>query len=587
MSNRVSFSVEADSLSLRSIYKKDFLELQMKAISTANPNLNGSWFTRESLELSKDSFRNKPILGYFNTEGDFESHNGTWRQDIETGLDYWDTTNGEQVLGIIRENDEIKVVDDGELSWLCLSCALWTQYNFKQVKRLIKDAKRAKENGGTTKNISVEIDIISGEKQENGVYRIDEFKLVGITILGSRKGKPVMPGIEDAALSIPEIIGTDLYEKQQHAIRAAYARLDNSSDSEEEDVLTMTELKQSREEETAACANEGEGVCPECGQEPCVCSQDCGDDTAAMAKDCEACDGDRENECGGKMAQEESDGSEKKEDGADEDKGDDEDDDEDYECGREDECGHMDTDAGCEKSYADEAVSSDEVHDIAWLVNSMTYGFDEIRSTMRYYEFVQENGEAYPHAAYIRSVLGRVLNVQMQIQGTLGGLLNKIAGEISEDDVAKENMYAKYSNMEELVSLYEGELEAHKEFEAKIAEIEQRKSELENQIKTFELNQFLGQAANLINTSGVSEDEAASLYAKCQDGSIGDYDSLKKEVALALFEARETQTVNTHETASLQSPVVAPNMSSTFEAKAEKGEKRDSWAIMREYYGRK
>ena len=246
MSNiRLSFAVDADSVSLKSILKIDFLELQMRAISSANPNLNGSWFTKEALLDAVDSCKNKPILGYFNADGDFESHNGVWRKDVETGLDYWDTKDGEQVLGLIRETDDIKVVDgeDG-LSWLCLSCALWTQYNFKQVKRLIKDAKKAKETGGVTKNISVEIDILEGEKQDNGVYRIDKFKLAGITILGSRKGKQVLPGIAGAALSIPEIIGSDFYAKQESAIRAAYARLDDNTTDDgnnKGDVLEMND----------------------------------------------------------------------------------------------------------------------------------------------------------------------------------------------------------------------------------------------------------------------------------------------------------------------------------------------------------
>ena len=49
--------------------KKDFLELQMRAISTANPNLNGSWFTKEALVDAIDECKNKPILGYFNSDG--------------------------------------------------------------------------------------------------------------------------------------------------------------------------------------------------------------------------------------------------------------------------------------------------------------------------------------------------------------------------------------------------------------------------------------------------------------------------------------------------------------------------------------
>ena len=135
----LSFAVDADSVSLRSICKKDFLELQMRAISTANPNLNGSWFTRESLVGAIESCKNKPILGYFNADGDFESHNGTWRKDVETGLDYWDTSNGEQMLGLIRESDEAKVVDgDDGLSWLCISCALFLKNRLYFAKSALK-----------------------------------------------------------------------------------------------------------------------------------------------------------------------------------------------------------------------------------------------------------------------------------------------------------------------------------------------------------------------------------------------------------------------------------------------------------------
>jgi len=232
---KLYFDIDASTIDIKPLLRKDFLELSMKAISSANPNRNNSWFTRESMEKSIDTFRNKPILGYFEN-GDFVSHNGEWTSDSETQMEYWDTLGkkGERILGLIRSEDEVKIVEDKNgLSWICLSCALWTQYSFKQVKRLLKDAKRAKQTGEATKNVSVEVDITDYEMLENGVMKINAFNLIGITILGSRNGVKVEPGIEDAELSVVDIMGRELYERQANSIRLAYERLDNKVQKEE------------------------------------------------------------------------------------------------------------------------------------------------------------------------------------------------------------------------------------------------------------------------------------------------------------------------------------------------------------------
>ena len=47
-------------------------------------------FSVDSMKNSLHTFYNKPILGYFNN-GDFVAHNGTWKEDIDTNQDYWDT----------------------------------------------------------------------------------------------------------------------------------------------------------------------------------------------------------------------------------------------------------------------------------------------------------------------------------------------------------------------------------------------------------------------------------------------------------------------------------------------------------------
>ena len=570
---RLSFAVDADSVSLKSILKKDFLELQMRAISSANPNLNGSWFTKEALLDAVDSCKNKPILGYFNADGDFESHNGVWRKDVETGLDYWDTKDGEQVLGLIRDSDDIKVVDgeDG-LSWLCLSCALWTQYNFKQVKRLIKDAKKAKETGGVTKNISVEIDILEGEKQDNGVYRIDKFKLAGITILGSRKGKQVLPGIADAALSIPEIVGSDFYAKQESAIRAAYARLDdNTTDGGKikEDVLAMndelnnvqptTDIQpnpENPEENAPKTQFEGEEVCPECGKNPCECAKDPEQECGHCATKCE--EGDEHDD--------------------DDDEGDDHE-------------GDKGGEGNPEEDYDAGEPNPDEIKDVAWLISNLSYGFSEIDCSINYYEFLMENHpERAPHGDYIISVLKRIRNYYTKIEGTIGGLLAKIAGEITEADEQYEAKLAKYENVEELIENYEKEIsdnatltETNDNLKASIDIYEKENNELKGRLDQYAHDEFMTQVDSLMKSVQLDEEVAKAIYEACNNGSLHNYDEVKTKVALAVFEAQQI-TENIPQNKSLQSPVITPDTQAAFEAKAEKGQKRDSWTIMREHY---
>ena len=297
---KLSFEIDATQIDIKPYLQKEFLELRMKAISTANPNRNDSWFTRESLERSKGTFINKPILGYFEN-GDFVSHNGEWERDQETNLDYWNTlgSKGERILGLIRSQDEVKIVEEPDgLSWIVFSCALWCQYNFKQVKRLLKDAKKAKSSGGPVKNISVEIDVVDYEMLDNGIMKINEFNLVGVTILGSRNGVKVEPGIEGAELTVPEIVGNNFFEQQTRELRLAYEKLDkgntnNTVIKEEAKVF----LQENNTEDNAVVVEETAAeVCPECGQDPCVCSAEpkCEEAEGEEKEDCKMEEGEEE-----------------------------------------------------------------------------------------------------------------------------------------------------------------------------------------------------------------------------------------------------------------------------------------------------
>lgn len=214
-SERLVFELSPQQIKTRNILNKDFLEIEMWAISDVNPNRNQTHFTLESLERALPRFKNKPILGFFN-KGDFEEHNGDMRYDKELDMSYWDTEHGERILGVIRESDKVEIVEKDGLHWIRLTCVLYVQYCYKQVKRLLRDK---------SKKISVEINVLDSIR-EDGIQHIKDFNLLGITILGSKNGVPVMEGIQGAHLSLLDRLDEAKLGMQQEALCFAYRKMD-------------------------------------------------------------------------------------------------------------------------------------------------------------------------------------------------------------------------------------------------------------------------------------------------------------------------------------------------------------------------
>lgn len=263
--NPMVFSLEADRVKLKKILGSNFLQLEMKAISEGE-NRNKSSFSLESMQDALPSFRNKPILGYFNAkEQDFESHNGSWKRDPETDTSYWDTNmpNGERILGLIRESDSVFIEPDNKgKNWIVLTCALWVQYALPQIKKLLKDKK---------KKVSVEIDIKEFEDRD-GIRYINKFELLGITILGSKNGKPVMEGIEGASASVLDIIDNEVFNRQKTALCFAYKELDGDAaeveNSNKEDSEQLDNELTLQEEEQVVDSGEGKEEQEDCPINP-------------------------------------------------------------------------------------------------------------------------------------------------------------------------------------------------------------------------------------------------------------------------------------------------------------------------------
>lgn len=235
--NILQFSLSPKQIKFKDILSKEFVELEIYAISDVDPNRNGSHFTYESMKraVESGSLKNRPIVGFFKNN-DFTTHEGEAGYDFELEKEYWNTERGERILGWIRESDPVELVEENGLHWIKFRCVLCTAYCYSQVKRLLKDRR---------KKVSVEITVHNSEKREDGVVDLLDWTLNGTTILGSKNGKEVLEGIPGAHLSILENLDSDALMAQKQELSFAYeqafgAKEDKSYGKEEIEVENET-----------------------------------------------------------------------------------------------------------------------------------------------------------------------------------------------------------------------------------------------------------------------------------------------------------------------------------------------------------
>lgn len=585
---KMFFNVDANQIiDFKPILKKEFLELKMKAISTANPNRNNSWFTRESLEKAKESFRGKPILGYFEN-GDFVSHNGEWKEDEDTGMDYWDTytKKGERILGFIREKDELEIVEDENgLSWICFSCALWVQYNFKQVKRLLQDAVRAKKYGGATKNISVEVDITDYEELENGIIKINDFNLVGVTILGSRNGVKVEPGIEGAELSVVDIPGgKELFEQQSAAkLRLAYEKKLGDSDTN-----IKEEFSKVKKENVSTVEQPTEALATAASNETGVTENF----ENAAATNTEETSTATTDETNTQAPVVENDSQQNFEDDANKPSESNNDNTENFDCGAKEneeevcpECGKSPCECESKKQNesCDCAECSEEEHqatpeetisDLAWMVSDMCWNVERMGATIAYYE---KHEEAIGRD-YILPVLRRMLAQAQANEKELAEVLSKVTNEYVNDEKLNEYEAALVENYD-CKKLYD----AYNTIVAEKAALEESIKEKDCKLAEYSRAEFLKSAKELIQSANLDNEISNEFYSKCESGEISSLDVLKTQVALYCFDNKDKTTFIKEESAAevFEGPVSQVNTATIF--KEEKAAKVDKWTALRNY----
>ena len=139
----LQFDLTPRQIKFKDILNKEFVEMEIYAISDIDPNRNNSHFTYESMKraVENGSIKNKPIVGFFKNQ-DFTTHEGYADYDIELGEKYWNTERGERILGWVRESDPVELVEEDGLHWIKFRCVLCVRYCYSQVKRLLKDRRK-------------------------------------------------------------------------------------------------------------------------------------------------------------------------------------------------------------------------------------------------------------------------------------------------------------------------------------------------------------------------------------------------------------------------------------------------------------
>ena len=231
----LQFDLTPRQIKFKDILNKEFVEMEIYAISDIDPNRNNSHFTYESMKraVENGSIKNKPIVGFFKNQ-DFTTHEGYADYDIELGEKYWNTERGERILGWVRESDPVELVEEDGLHWIKFRCILCVRYCYSQVKRLLKDRR---------KKVSVEITVHKSEERKDGVIDLLDWTLNGTTILGSKNGKEVLEGVPGAHLSILENLDDNAMMEQRKMLSFAYEqafgadenKLDNDSEIKTEE----------------------------------------------------------------------------------------------------------------------------------------------------------------------------------------------------------------------------------------------------------------------------------------------------------------------------------------------------------------
>lgn len=558
LTNRQTFDLQSDRLLLKEIIKKEFLAIEIWAINDDNPNNNYSHFVAEDYGKSLPSFVNKPILGYFD-QGDFKAHEGKIAKDKEMDIIYWDNSKGEQILGFIRNDDKVEIREKDGKKWIVTSAVLWSNYNYHQIKKIIKDRR---------KKVSVEINVedayftdLTGNKlnaielkndrtlivknddgkelqYKYGTYieHITQFDLSGITILGSKMGMPIKEGIEGASLSLLEEMGKELFSRQQQALSFAYQKLEGKDNGVDANTKFSKEDKGEMDNQDFDVAKDvviENPVVEEYAEQP----EDVKDEGAVLDEPGDEIKMEDQEEC--KMQQENQEQEISEADGHSEECAEEgcEDDPEEH---PEEDCNHckLAEEEGCEdcddeddddkEDHCNHAEEEPKIEDNCKNCGNNSFDEGPASNIEKECNFSNEEGTDDDHSADGQN------GDSEEDYAALLSKYNESTAALEESQEALAAQEKKFADQEEEMAKIKKDcdeyLEVIKKYEVELEELRKAVFAMTSE-KRFE------QAQELMEQTGLTQEQRATFLKKCQDGEYNEsYDDLKKDIALAYFD---------------------------------------------------
>lgn len=202
-------------------------------IAHTGENLNGSVFTKDSLELMSNTLPYTPIVGYIHKDDegveDFKGHEMLIRiKDGDIEFEYLGVP-----FGFVPENSESKIeLRDGK-EWLTCEAYLWTKFE--------KCIDLFMESNGK-KSQSMEIDNLNGFIDDLGRFNIEDARFSALCILGDNV-PPAMKG------STVEFFSRDLMNQEIKNMIAEFSKKGESNLEDHKEVVEEVAVEEFENDE--------------------------------------------------------------------------------------------------------------------------------------------------------------------------------------------------------------------------------------------------------------------------------------------------------------------------------------------------
>lgn len=240
MDKKISLQFSVENFEFEDVKDSRFIKGVIHAFADGK-NAHTHPIDRDVLINCANSVYDIPVVCRYNgLTDDFMSH-----EPDETPIGFVKETSPTYSNPIIFEKNP-----DGR-TFLVIKALIWKKY--------AKDAVRVFKNDNGRKSVSVEITITKGE-EINGLVRVDEFVLDGITVLGDF----VTPAVKDAHIQVEFA-----KDKNEYLNNLKFAEnegekgeqdMENEKDMAENSVVSCSSCDTSNMSDSATCASSCEGM---------------------------------------------------------------------------------------------------------------------------------------------------------------------------------------------------------------------------------------------------------------------------------------------------------------------------------------